>query len=1031
MGLSLFDLGGCRTAATQPTSPTPLPAQTAIIPADGIPAALANDDTDPVVDNVDNRDAVSVPNSVPARIPQRSPWFQTFAWPQQTRVVHAAFNEQSVWLIGAFRQPIDADPGPGTRTLTPEQGAMFLIELDHKGQLQTASVVPGNPSQQLLAADHCDDGSFAVAGRYTTLTGLPLDSQNAAVPPESAQHGSFVGVLETSGHMRWLRIMPHLKYGQPIVDVGCAPDGGVFLTGHPVSPRDTREPSDVWTPKPLARRTGQYIARWHADGRFDWARHFFSQQNVNTVTRMTVTDQGAAVACGRLPADTMFDANTLERFRKKLPSALSNLPYALQLDRRGTLSWVHVWPSGDLVYHPCTDIAHDRSGDIYIVGQHPLGGRHYALQLTRDGEQTWLRRWSGQSHDYVNAIAVAGDTVLISLNANAIKDLDPGATLDRMISHGAAIVRLSRAGVYKDADVVSTLNHANTLLAADGGPLLVIGTPWHATSRKPNGSLIPPGVGVSYLSAARATTPPVGNPTSLCSAVKPASCTVCDPGYGQPCRRRKDLWHVSELHHLTHDVTRVGWARDGTAVLSGLFEGTVDFDSDNIRRPVSTHGIRDGFVTWIAPSGARRTYTVRSRDGASIELLGVGPRGDALLLVTQAQLSDTPNERWSHDLALPRLAKGQRTYELVRVSTKGDIVWRTPMQTTGRHVSQVRLLDDGSAYIALTVTTDSGRGATPGFGTHGLSAIIRLDRTGKLVWKKSSRDLFVRLDTGVGLGDDSLVAVEASGYLTRISRFNASGRTMWSHTVHWQTTSGGRYHPNVYTAQGAISLSGVFQGHIDFTPTGTPTHSRERVKGVVVARYAADGQLLTHARIANKIIPWRGVWPIHDTIIPTHDGGFVFMTPDAMKASEMPRHRIDNRAKHQQVVVLDKNLRIRWRRFIPAPHSYPHISLHAHENGALTVVERDRPANRRTHIQPHDWAALFHVRRYDQRGRARGAYKLRGLVDQHTLTLHPSPSGDLLMAGLFQGILDTAPGPDTRLIASTNQSDILWLRLAR
>lgn len=237
-------------------------------------------------------------------------------------------------------------------------------------------------------------------------------------------------------------------------------------------------------------------------------------------------------------------------------------------------------------------------------------------------------------------------------------------------------------------------------------------------------------------------------------------------------------------------AAEAGWgiAVDGSnnVLVSGIFEGTVDFDPGTGTFNMTSSGYNDVFVTKQDSSGnllwAKRFGGVNEERNYSITVDALG--NSYLTGYFGATVDFDPGPAVYNLTSI-----GPRDIFVVKLDAAGNLVWAKAMGNGNIENTGTGITLDPSGNLLMTGSFQGAMDFDPGPGTATLSGsgnmnpfILKWDPNGNFIWAKQIGN------SNYGYGAD--IATDAQGNLVVVGQFNGSGDFDPGPGVHTLTTAG-------------------------------------------------------------------------------------------------------------------------------------------------------------------------------------------------------------------------------------------------
>lgn len=278
-------------------------------------------------------------------------------------------------------------------------------------------------------------------------------------------------------------------------------------------------------------------------------------------------------------------------------------------------------------------------------------------------------------------------------------------------------------------------------------------------------------------------------------------------------------------------------------VITGYFQGTVDFDPGTGTSKLTSTGSYDIFVLKLDSSG--NFMWAKSMGGANYDI------GYSITLDTYGNSYTTGYFEGTVDFdpgtgTSNRTSNGGRDIFILKLDTSGNYVWAKSVGGSGNDYGNSMVID-ASGKVMISGGFESTVDFDPGSGTANLTSsgssdiyILKLDDSGNFIWAKSmggsgyefSNSIAVDTSGNVyttGLfdgtpdfdpGSGTSTLVVAGPYDIFISKLNSSGNYVWAKGIGGTDNDVGQ--SIIVDNAGNIYVTGFFSGTVDFDPgTGT------------------------------------------------------------------------------------------------------------------------------------------------------------------------------------------------------------------
>jgi hypothetical protein len=358
----------------------------------------------------------------------------------------AVHSDGTIVSVGAFRNSMDADPGPGVTTLISQGGTdWYIIKLSASGQLVWARSIGGTNNEEAASVAIDPSGNVIVVGWVNGTVDMDPGPGVDEVTTVALDDVAILK-LDPDGNLLW-----HHVFGSNVSDRGrsvtCDNDGNIHLVGNLLGPVDV-EPGPGTTLIGGAGGTDAFVMKLAPDGALIWAASM-GGPSADIAHGVAVDVFGNVFVTGDFAATGDFDPGPGTAILTV--DSLLNI-FMVKLDMDGDLQWarsiggknfdrgrgVAVGPDGGPVFTGAlqsTNVDLDPGpgefiipgndlGDAFLVKLDAQGGFLWAIPLTSNfniGLDVAVDEWG--------RIYVAGGFGTTSDNIPMDIDPGPGSTL--------------------------------------------------------------------------------------------------------------------------------------------------------------------------------------------------------------------------------------------------------------------------------------------------------------------------------------------------------------------------------------------------------------------------------------------------------------------------------------------------------------------------------------------------------------------------------------------------------------------------
>ncbi|HEY4286481.1 MAG TPA: T9SS type A sorting domain-containing protein [Puia sp.] len=259
----------------------------------------------------------------------------------------------NMYYAGSFGGTIDADPGPGTTTLTATAASTdgLLLKVDASGNLVWARQFGGTSTDQALQIKLDGTGNIYVSGLFTGTADLDPGTGTHNVTSVLSSD-RFIEKLDASGNLVWVKTIP--ISGTPSFDIDGS--GEVYMVGSYSGSIDLGTGTMT-----SAGGNDAFVFKLDNSGNVVYAGSVGGVNNESAGSPL-VDGSGNLYFSGTFSGTSDFDpgAGTFN-----LTAAATN-GYIVKLDASGALAW-----AGSMASTSATSVSQlglDGSGNIYVTG---------------------------------------------------------------------------------------------------------------------------------------------------------------------------------------------------------------------------------------------------------------------------------------------------------------------------------------------------------------------------------------------------------------------------------------------------------------------------------------------------------------------------------------------------------------------------------------------------------------------------------------------------------------------------------------
>ncbi|MFA6151436.1 MAG: T9SS type A sorting domain-containing protein [Chitinophagaceae bacterium] len=323
------------------------------------------------------------------------------------------------YTAGFFAKVMDADPGPGTYTLSTTTSAGYIIKLNSAGGFVWA--VAFQPSQECyineLAVD--DSGNVYSTGEFRGDCDFdPGPSSYSFSAPSFPKGSSFISKLDTGGKFVWAKVIGNgldkaIGYNIKIDQKGDIVNSGLFdgKVDFDSGPGSTTFEAD---------QTDSYLCKFDRDGNLLWANQL-QGDSVGTCRGLGVDRDNVIYIGGSFRGTVDFDPGPLVNF---ITSTADYDFFIAKYTPAGGLIWAK--SVGDIYDDRFSNLSIDQQSNIYCTGTFKgkvdfdpgpgtyfqtatsaKDGSDFLLKLDKNGVFKWARLYD---FTYLDNSLIATDT---------------------------------------------------------------------------------------------------------------------------------------------------------------------------------------------------------------------------------------------------------------------------------------------------------------------------------------------------------------------------------------------------------------------------------------------------------------------------------------------------------------------------------------------------------------------------------------------------------------------------------------------
>ena len=764
----------------------------------------------------------------------------------------------NVHTIGTFSGTADFDPGVDTYNLSAGAQAVFVSKLDSDGTFGWARrILGGETSTSSIGVD--GGGNVYVAGYFRSTADFDPDG-NGYVLTTAGQTDAFVAKFDSAGSFNWAHSMGGVGYDRAY-GLTVDPSGNVYATGIFSDVVDF----DPGLPVYALTSVGGYdafVVRLDSAGNFVWANGWGGDGS-DSGNSLALDRFGNLYVGGVFTGTVDFDPG-LGTF--DLTSG--NFGYLSKLDSEGKFVWAT---------RVMGLVAMNSAGDIYGTG---------AFQGRRDfdpGDGTFELTSSGGSYDvFVTKLTQAPSAAYVAVRA----DDDRGGFDEQSFVVELAenqppeivsdpVITASRGKEYSyDVDAIDpdddpltyslveapegmTVDATSGIItwpnAASGPefdvPGFEFGFAIGSTGDDYGFKVVADAVGNMYVTGAFHGTVDFNPGPGVTNLTAAGLSDVFVAKYGPAGEFiwARNTGGSGTTGLLQANLTDLGWgiALDafGNVYVTGMFEGTADFDPGPETFSLSSAGDTDAFL-WKLDNDGNFVWAVR---------MGGSGRDQASGLVLDRSGNLYVNGYFEQTVdfdpgpgSFPLTSAGQTAVFVAKLDTDGNFVWARDFDGANgnvAHGAQAKIAVDevGNTYTVghFYGTIDFDPGTETSFLTsagYNDGFVVKLDPAGRLDWARQMGG--DRWDIGAAVGVDENGNVyttgwfygtadfdpgpapfhltSAGGYDAFLSKLDSDGNFVWA--KRWGGSGQDFGHAIAVDRGGTVYVAGSYSGSVDLDP---------------------------------------------------------------------------------------------------------------------------------------------------------------------------------------------------------------------
>ncbi|MCL9805788.1 SBBP repeat-containing protein [Flavobacterium amniphilum] len=366
-------------------------------------------------------------------------------------VVDAAGN---VYTTGTFRGTFDADPGPGTTTLTSAAGGgvdFYITKFDASGNFVWAKKIGGSDFDQAYSMAVDNTGNIYLAGYFAYVVDFNPDAgvNNMGAGGVFTPQG-FLLKLDTNGTYVWAKqFTTNAVSGNAVVvtTVSVDANNNVMLGGYFKGPMAVDSEPVVFTS--TGGTNDFFIIKYNTSGVYQWAKQVGSLGS-ESVNGIATDAAGNVYATGNFGAVTDFDPSPV--VQNYGPVGGASDCFLLKLDTSGNYQWVKSIGGGNEEYG--RSVVVNTAGDIYVAANFtgtimvplspatvnfPSNGStdNVIVKFDSAGSALWAKTFGGTGAEFISSITCDSSGNVFSTGYfNGTVDFDPGVATTSLTTNG-------------------------------------------------------------------------------------------------------------------------------------------------------------------------------------------------------------------------------------------------------------------------------------------------------------------------------------------------------------------------------------------------------------------------------------------------------------------------------------------------------------------------------------------------------------------------------------------------------------------